>query len=73
MAVASYAAFLRAAFLAVGADCPLAVFFAAQRFFIAILSALRPAGVMPPSGLATLEGVFGAADDSPLIFAQRSF
>lgn len=73
--VTCYAAVLRAAFFAAaGADCPLAAFFAAQRFFIAILSALRPAAVMPPFGLAILEDVLaGAADASPLIFAHRSF
>jgi hypothetical protein len=40
-----------------------AAFFAAQRFFIAILSALRPAAVSPRFGLAALAAVFagGAA------------
>ena len=65
---------MRAAFLAASADYPLPPFFAAQRFFIAILSALRPAAVMPPFPLAVLEGVLaGAAGDSPLILAHRSF
>ena len=76
--MARYAAVLRATFFVAFAgadpDRPLAAFLAAQRFFIAILSAFRPAAVMPPLGLAILEGVLaGAADDSPLIFAHRGF
>jgi|ERR1700722_19493004 hypothetical protein len=50
-----------------------AVLFAAHRFFIAILSALRPATVMPPFGLAVLAAFFAGAfawTASPLIFAH---
>ena len=47
-------------------------FFAAQRFFIAMLSALRPAAVMPRFGLPALTAVLAELDDSPLIFAHLS-
>ena len=49
-----------------------AAFFAAQRFFIAMLSTLRPAAVMPRFGLAALVAVLAGARDSPLIFAHLS-
>src|SRR5580693_895500 len=45
-----------------------AAFFAAHRFFIAILSAFRPAAVMPLFCLAAFAGAFAGAADSPLIF-----
>jgi len=48
-----------------------AAFFAAQRFFMAMLSALRPAVVKPPFGLAALAGFAGA--NSPLIFAHLAY
>ena len=72
-AVASYADFLRADF-AVGADCPLSAFLAAHRFFMASESALRAAALKCGFGLAGLVAfASGAALDSPLIFAHRSF
>ncbi len=63
--------------LAAAADCPLSALFAAHRFFMASESALRAAALKCGFGLAVLAvfGAFapGAALDSPLIFAHRSF
>ena len=75
--ITGYAAFLRAAFFAAGADGPLAAFLAAHRFFMASESALRAAALKCGFGLEALAGFVAfdseAALDSPLIFAHRSF